>query len=336
MPRARKPCQSLVNMEPFNAYKMVNASVLTQMPVNVLRNAGDNRLNEVKFCEDINFDGRALEQTYTIQQSDRAILRSLRRGAGSTTLRMRPVGDKVILYINRTLKVELSMPHTPRLLHLNDNNSILTEDQRRKRCHELLKLADDGGFTEPGLTPFPGCPPPLPPRPPAVEEVLAAAHAAQAAVRAEQQDAAQEITVLKEKLPIFIREPESLASRECTLESVGVIATVGEPEKASKKKKEENRPETRSSSVKKVNLRKHQREKRQQSFKEQVNDFQKVQDLVAKQAATPNPPDEREIPQITIRNIASVEQNLQSQIEAITQGDILDLKEEPLLIIDEC
>ena len=54
-------------MEPFNAYKMVNANVLTQMPVNVLRNAGDRRLHEVKFCEDINFDGRALEQTYTIQ-----------------------------------------------------------------------------------------------------------------------------------------------------------------------------------------------------------------------------------------------------------------------------
>ena len=132
-------------MEPFNSYQMVNANILTSMPASVLRNEGHRRLQEVKFAEELNFDGRALEQQYTIQQSDKAILRSLRRGVGTTTLRMRPIGDKIILVINRSLRVELCLPQTPRTLHLNADDSILTDQQKRKRTHELLKLAGEGG-----------------------------------------------------------------------------------------------------------------------------------------------------------------------------------------------
>ena len=183
------------------------------------------------------------------------------------------------------------------------------------------------------MPPFPGCPP-LPPRPQAVEAAVAAAQAAaQAAARAEQQEASQEITVLQEKQTIFLREPEALALREQTLETVGVITAVGHPEKAAKKKKEAARPETRASSIKKVHLsKKHQREKRQREFKEQVVEFQKIQDKVAEKAAVP---EESEIPQLQIRSVASVEQNIQN-FDAICEGDILDLKEEPRLMIDEC
>ena len=152
-------------MEPFNFYPIVNANILTSMPASVLRNEGHRRAQEVKWSEELHFDGRQLEQQFNIFQSDKAILRSLRRGVGTTTLRMRPIGDKIVLSINRSLRVELCLPQTPRTLHLNADESILTDSQKRKRTHELLSLAGEGGYSEPLMPPFPGRPPAPPQQP---------------------------------------------------------------------------------------------------------------------------------------------------------------------------
>ena len=144
-------------MEPFNQAPYINPSVLTSLPVPILRSEGQRRAQEVKFSEELNFDGRQLEQTYNIAQSDKAMLRALRRGVGSTTLRMRPVGDKIVLNFYKALKVELSLPQTPRaiLIHNSDDSAILTDSQKRKREYELLSFAGEGGYRAPSLPPPP-------------------------------------------------------------------------------------------------------------------------------------------------------------------------------------
>ena len=43
-----------------------------------------------------------------------------------------------------------------------------------------------------------------------------------------------------------------------------------------------------------------------------------------------------EIPELRIRDITSVRQEDTGSFENICEGDILDLKEEPDLVIDEC
>ena len=120
------------------------------------------------------------------------------------------------------------------------------------------------------------------------------------------------------------------------METIGVITAVGHPERAAKKKKEAARPETRASSTKKVHLSKKQQKeekKKQREYKEQVVAFQKIQDKVAEENAAA--PEESEIPQLKIRSVATVDQDNQN-FDAICAGDILDLKEEPRLVIDEC
>ena len=117
----------------------------------ILRAEGQRRAQEVKYSEELNFDGRVLEQTYNIAQSDKAMLRALRRGIGSTTLRMRPIGDKIIINFNKALSLELSLPQTPRtiLIQDTDQSSILTDSQKRKREYENLFLAGEGGYRRP-------------------------------------------------------------------------------------------------------------------------------------------------------------------------------------------
>ena len=95
------------DMEPFIQAPYINPSVLTSLPVSILRSEGQRRAQEVKFSEELNFDGRSLEPTYNIAQSDKAMLRALRRGMGSTTLRMRHVGDKIVINFIEALKVIL-------------------------------------------------------------------------------------------------------------------------------------------------------------------------------------------------------------------------------------
>ena len=119
-------------MEPFNKYPPVNPSILTSMPIPILRNEGQRRAQEVKWSEELHYEGRTIEQHYNFFQSDKAMLRALRRGVGCTTLKMRPIGDRVILHFNKSLKVELSMPQTPRNIQINnDDTSLLTETQKR-------------------------------------------------------------------------------------------------------------------------------------------------------------------------------------------------------------
>ena len=150
-----------VIMEQFNQYPSINPNTLTSMPVPILRNEGQRRAQEVKWAEELHYDGRQLEQHYNIFQSDKAMLRALRRGVGSTTLRMRPVGDKIVLNFNKSLRVELSLPQTPRTILINaDDSTILTDSQKRKRNHELLSIAGEGGYSTPSLPPLPERPPP--------------------------------------------------------------------------------------------------------------------------------------------------------------------------------
>ena len=134
-------------MEPFSNTPYINPAVLTSLPVPVLRKEGERRQQEVKCYEDLIFDGRNIEQIYYVAQSDKAIRRSLRKGVGSTTLRFRPVGDKITIEFNKSLRLELSLPHMPRtiLLHNKDTDNLLTDQQHRKRAYEQLHFAVEGG-----------------------------------------------------------------------------------------------------------------------------------------------------------------------------------------------
>ena len=78
---------------------------------------------------------------------------------------------------------------------------------------------------------------------------------------------------------------------------------------------------------------KHQEEYRE--TREQIREFRKVQAKVAKQQARAPEAIEEEIPQLRIREIVSVDQEKPETIDPICPGDILDLKEEPDLVIDE-
>ena len=80
-------------MEPFNSYPPINPNILTSMPVHILRNDGVMRQQEVKWSEEIHYEGRTIEQHFNIFQSDKAQLRALRKGVGCATIKMRPVGD---------------------------------------------------------------------------------------------------------------------------------------------------------------------------------------------------------------------------------------------------
>ena len=127
------------------------------MPIPILRNEGQRRAQEVKWSEELHYEGRTIEQHYNFFQSDKAMLRALRKGVGCTTLKMRPIGDRVILHFNKSLKIELSMPQTPRNIQINnDDTSILTETQKRKRQCDLLVIAGEGGYSAPCLPPLTG------------------------------------------------------------------------------------------------------------------------------------------------------------------------------------
>ena len=264
-----------VTMEPFNKYPPCNPAILTSMPVAILRNDGQRRAQEVKWSEELHYDGRQLEQHYNFFQSDKAMLRALRRGVGCTTLKMRPVGDKIVLHFNKSLKVELSLPQTPRNILLNaDDSSILTESQKRKREYDLLTIAGEGGYTSPCLPPLPGRSSPVAERPPppyqnprprvidaVVDAAVAAAAAATpgakgAAAPTEQQETASaEVEVVAEKATIVLREPEALASRDQVLEVVGEITTADAAEQSVKKKGDQFLgPKTRASKIKKVQV----------------------------------------------------------------------------------
>ena len=96
------------------------------------------RQQEVKWSEELHYEGRTIEQHYNIYQSDKAQLRALRKGVGCATLKMRPVGDRIVIHFNRSLKVELSLPQTPRNVQIiNDNMTLLTEAQKRQKQCDL-------------------------------------------------------------------------------------------------------------------------------------------------------------------------------------------------------
>ena len=75
--------------------------------------------------------------------------------------------------------------------------------------------------------------------------------------------------------------------------------------------------------------------KHHEEYREQVREFRKVQAKVAKQQAETTEAIEEEIPQLRIREITSVNQEKPESFDPICAGDILDLKEEPELVIDE-
>ena len=135
------------------------------------------------------------------------------------------------------------------------------------------------------------------------------------------------------------------------MEVVGDIITADEAETSVKKKKDYCLgPKTRASTIKKVQVkltkkkitqeeqRYLQEVRRHEEYRKQVREFRKVQEKVAK--AQVEAPDEaeaipEEIPQLKIREITTVNQESPESFEAICEGDILDLKEEPELVIDE-
>ena len=94
--------QSTERMEPFSSTPYINPAVLTSLPAAVLRKEGERRQQEVKCYEDLIFDGCNIEQIYYMAQSNKAIRRSLRKGVGSTTLRLRPVWDKITIEFNKS------------------------------------------------------------------------------------------------------------------------------------------------------------------------------------------------------------------------------------------
>ena len=82
-----------------------------------------------------------------------------------------------------------------------------------------------------------------------------------------------------------------------------------------------------------------QHEKKREEFRRQVREFDDIQKEVeeAKGEKSKQPEEEvDEIPELVIRNITSVNQEDSTSFESICEGDILDLKEEPELVIDEC
>ena len=147
-----------------------------------------------------------------------------------------------------------------------------------------------------------------------------------------------------EKATIVLKEQGAFASREQILEVVGEVTTSAADEGSSEKKKDYTPgPKTRASTIKRVHLTKKQQQqaeqlKRQEEYKEtreQIREFRKVQAEVAKQQARAPEAIEEEIPQLRIREIVSVDQEKPETYDPICPGDILDLKVEPDLVIDE-
>ena len=325
----------------------------------------------MKWSEELHYEGRTLEQHYNFFQSDKAMLRALRRGVGCTTLKMRPIGDRVILHFNKSLKVELSMPQTPRNIQINnDDTTLLTETQKRRRHCDLLVVAGEGGYSAPCLTHLTGQTPPVLERPPppyqhpqpqasdavldaAVRAALAATPGAEraAAPREQQETASPDVAIVGERSTIVLKEPEALSSHGQVLEVVGDIVTTDVPETPAKKKKVHfPGPKTRASTIKKVQIKltkkkiteeeqKYLQEvQRHEEYRKQVREFRKVQDKVEKaQTETSNEAEAGtdEIPQLRIREITTVSQGNPESFEDICEGDILHLKEEPELVIDE-
>ena len=161
---------------------------------------------------------------------------------------------------------------------------------------------------------------------------------------------------MAERSTIVLKDTEALTSRSKVLEVVGEATTASEAVTPAKKKKDNYwGPSTRASTIKKVQVklpkrkiseaeRKYleeakQHEKKREEFRRQVREFDDIQKEVeeAKGEKSKQPEEEvDEIPELVIRNITSVNQEDSTSFESICEGDILDLKEEPELVIDEC
>ena len=338
------------------------------------------RQQEVKWSEELHYEGRTIEQHYNIYQSDKAQLRALRKGVGTATLKMRPIGDRIVIHFNKNLKVELSLPQTPRSVQINnDNMLLLTEAQKRKKHCELLTLAGDGGYSAPSLPHVTGQSTPVferPPPPPVLERplpvhqqpqasdacldavvraALAATPGADKAQREQKESASPDVAIVAERSTIVLRQPEALSSHSRVLEVVGDVITADEAESPVKKKKDnEWSPKTRASKIKKcqVKLTKKkvsaaeqkylQEVKRHEEYREeyrkQVREFNKVQEKVEQSKGEKSKEvkaDADEIPQLRIRDISTVRQEDPRSFEEICEGDILHLKEEPELVVDE-
>ena len=263
------------------------------------------------------------------------------------------------------------MPQTPRNIQINnDDTSILTETQKRKRQCDLLVIAGEGGYSAPCLPHLTGQTPPVAERPPppyqhpqpqasdavldaAVRAALAATPGAEraAAPSGQQETASPDVAIVGERSTIVLREPEALTSREQVLEVVGDIITAYVAETSVKKKKDHCLgPKTRASTIKKVQVKltkkkitqeeqKYLQEvKRHEKYRKQVREFRKVQEQVAEARGEPSKKAEAnadEIPQLKIRDITTVRQENPESFEEICEGDILHLKEELELVINE-
>ena len=78
--------------------------------------------------------------------------------------------------------------------------------------------------------------------------------------------------------------------------------------------------------------------KAHEEYRKQVREFRKVQQQVAEARGEPSKKAEAnadEIPQLKIKEITTVRQENPESFEEICEGDILHLKEEPDLVIDE-
>ena len=320
-------------MEPFTTTPYINPAVLTSLPIPVLRKEGERRQQEVKLCENLAFDGRNLEQTYYVAQSDKAIQRSLRKGIGSTTLRLRPIGDKITIEFNKSVRIELSLPQVPRqiLLHNKDHDHLLTDQQHRKRAYEQLFFAGEGGYREPRLPP----PPPSAPPPPYTQPPTRSAAAATATKEA----TSPEVTIVEERETIVLEERNNIVVGNCTGqveeilgEVTETIAGPGNPKKKRNNKKSEG-PVTRASNKRVVLTKREKTLAEQQKLEEyheiqaNLRDFRRVHAEVARQATEDTKAAESgtlldEIPQLTIREIVSVNQNDFDSYEEICPGDI--------------
>ena len=138
-------------------------------------------------------------------------------------------------------------------------------------------------------------------------------------------------------------------------EVVGEVTTADEAVTPAKKKKDNNwGPKTRASAIKKVQIKLTKKkiseeekkyleevkrhEENREEFRKQVREFSEVQKKVeeSKGEKSKNPEAEiDEIPQLRIRDITSVRQEDPGSFENICEGDILELKEEPDLVVDE-
>ena len=366
------------SMEPFNAYPAINPNILTSMPINILRNDGVMRQQEVKWSEEIHYEGRTIEQHFNIFQSDKAQLRALRKGVGCATIKMRPVGDRIVLHINRGLKIELSLPQLPRNVQINnDNMSMLTEAQKKKKQRDLLILAGDGGYIPQCMQQANGVHTPLVEKqPPAgqqpqqqaqqpqaneasfeavVRAALAATPGADRAPKEQNKDTSTDVAIVAEQSPNVQKDKEALTSCSKELEVVGEPTTTDEAVTPAKKKKDNYwGPNTRASAVKKVQvslpkrkiseaekkyveeLKRH--EEKREEFRRQIREFNEVQKEVEEAKGEKSKHPEAavdEIPELRIRHITSVRQEDTGSFENICEGDILDLKEEPDLVVDE-